>query len=300
MAAGDHLRPGSYLGDVSALSFLPSSPRPLLLAGTGSELLVYDVDAARLVASFQVFDGVRVHGIQPRCPDGPSPGDVTVLVFGERRVKIFRIRADFEDGEACGVRLELEQRLPGFDHWVLDACFLEADGLLAIGLSDNSVALWDLSQRVLHARVKSPEKCLLYSMRMWGNSLESLLVASGTILNEILIWKIVPRALEKSLLCSYKSNTLGVEDYENMHISDKQYITIHLGRLKEHEGSIFRIAWSSDGSKFMSVSDDRRLVHFPSLPSAFFTLDFLCLLIGLLEHFFVSTLLSSVLLVSST
>lgn len=34
MAAGSHLRPGSYLGDVSALSFLPSSPRPLLLAGT--------------------------------------------------------------------------------------------------------------------------------------------------------------------------------------------------------------------------------------------------------------------------
>ncbi|EEC74377.1 hypothetical protein OsI_09702 [Oryza sativa Indica Group] len=257
MAAGEHLQPGSYLGDVSALSFLPSAPRPLLLAGTGSELLVYDVDATRLVASFQVFDGVRVHGIQPRCPDGPFPGDVTVVVFGERRVKIFRIRADFEDGEACGVRLELEQRLPGFDHWVLDACFLEADGLLAIGLSDNSVALWDLSQRVLHARVKSPEKCLLYSMRMWGNSLESLLVASGTILNEILIWKIVPQVLEKSLLCSYKSDTLGVEDYENMHFSDKQYITIHLGRLKEHEGSIFRIAWSSDGSKFMSVSDDR-------------------------------------------
>uniref|UniRef100_A0A0E0K7R7 Uncharacterized protein n=1 Tax=Oryza punctata TaxID=4537 RepID=A0A0E0K7R7_ORYPU len=257
MAAGDRLWPGSYLGDVSALSFLPSSPRPLLLAGTGSELLVYDVDAARLVASFQVFDGVRVHGIQPRCPDGSSPGDVTGVVFGERRVKIFRIRVDAEDGEACSVRLELEQRLPGFDHWVLDACFLEADGLLAIGLSDNSVALWDLSQRVLHARVKSPEKCLLYSMRMWGNSLESLLLASGTILNEILIWKIVPQALEKPLLCSYKSDTLGVEDYENMHFSDKQYITIHLGRLKEHEGSIFRIAWSSDGSKFMSVSDDR-------------------------------------------
>jgi hypothetical protein len=34
MAAGGHLRPGSYLGDVSALSFLPSSPHPLLLAGT--------------------------------------------------------------------------------------------------------------------------------------------------------------------------------------------------------------------------------------------------------------------------
>ncbi|KAF0932871.1 hypothetical protein E2562_012193 [Oryza meyeriana var. granulata] len=101
------------------------------------------------------------------------------------------------------------------------------------------------------------EKCLLYSMRMWGETVKSLLVASGTILNEILIWRLVPQALEKSLLCSYKGDTLGVEDYENVHFSDKQYIAIHLGRLKEHEGSIFRIAWSSDGSKFMSVSDDR-------------------------------------------
>uniref|UniRef100_A0A804PI99 Transducin family protein / WD-40 repeat family protein n=2 Tax=Zea mays TaxID=4577 RepID=A0A804PI99_MAIZE len=77
--------------------------------------------------------------------------------------------------------------LPGFDHWVLDTRFLEVDGLLAIGLSDNSVALWDLSKRALVTRVKSPEKCLLYSMRMWGDSVREFLVASGTILNEILI-----------------------------------------------------------------------------------------------------------------
>lgn len=49
---------------------------------------------------------------------------------------------------------------------MLDACFLEVevDGLLAVGLSDNSVALWDLSEHLLVTRVKSPEKCLLYSM----------------------------------------------------------------------------------------------------------------------------------------
>ncbi|XP_040378158.1 WD repeat-containing protein 6 isoform X2 [Oryza brachyantha] len=219
-----------------------------------------------------------------------------MAVFGERRVKVFRLRVDVEDGEACSVRLELEQRLPGFDHWVLDACFLEADGLLAIGLSDNSVALWDLSKRLFLTRVKSPEKCLLYSMRMWGDSVKSLLVASGTILNEILIWKLVSQTLEKSLLSSYKRNTHGVEDYENMHFSDKKYIAMHLGRLKEHEGSIFRIAWSSDGSKFMSVSDDRRLAHFPSLPSASSTSDSL---IHLLEDLVLKPR-SSVLLVLST
>jgi hypothetical protein len=82
------------------------------------------VDAARLLASFKVFDGVRVHGIQPRgAPNCSSADGHTVAVFGERRAKLLRLRVDADDDG--GVRLELEQRLPGFDHWVLDACFLE-------------------------------------------------------------------------------------------------------------------------------------------------------------------------------
>nr|CAB3497306.1 unnamed protein product [Digitaria exilis] len=314
MAAGGHLRPASYLGDVSALSFLPSSPRPLLLAGTlsasshplsrppralllwrrlrvcpswrvmasnpfslglfgtGSELLVYEVDAAGHVAAFQVFDGVRVHGIEPR-GGSPKCSSYSLAVFGERRVKIFSLGfAVSADGTQVGeLRLELDQRLPGFDHWVLDASFLEVDGLLAIGLSDNSVALWDLTDRVLVSRVKSPEKCLLYSMRMWGDSVRELLLASGTILNEvnlyraspvsvlpsILIWKLAPQNRESSLLCLNEGDTSDVNSREDKNLGAKEYMAVQLGRLKEHEGSIFRIAWSSDGSKFMSVSDDR-------------------------------------------
>lgn len=38
------------------------------------------------------------------------------------------------------------------------------------------------------------------------------------------------------------------------------YEALHICRLVGHEGSIFRIAWSSDGSKLVSVSDDRRLI----------------------------------------
>ncbi|XP_039780364.1 uncharacterized protein LOC120647591 isoform X3 [Panicum virgatum] len=94
-------------------------------------------------------------------------------------------------------------------------------------------------------------------MRMWGDSVRQLLVASGTILNEILIWKLAPQNLRSSFLRSYEGDTSGVNDSETIHLGDNQYMTVHLGRIKEHEGSIFRIAWSSDGSKFMSVSDDR-------------------------------------------
>jgi hypothetical protein len=98
----------------------------LVAAGTGSELLVYDVADARLVASFQVFDGVRVHGIEPR-GGGVACSNYSLAVFGERRVKLFSlvVGVDAEDGRVRGARLELDQWLPGFDQWVLDARFLE-------------------------------------------------------------------------------------------------------------------------------------------------------------------------------
>ena len=38
----------------------------------------------------------------------------------------------------------------------------------------------------------------------------------------------------------------------------QQYEVVHIGRLIGHEGSIFRIACSSDGSMLISVSDDCR------------------------------------------
>jgi hypothetical protein len=99
-------------------------------AGTGSELLVDEVGAARLVAAFRVFDGVRVHGIEPR-GGSPSCSNHPLAVFGERRVKLFSlgvgVTADGDGSQVGEVRLELDQRHPGFDHWVLDARFLEVD-----------------------------------------------------------------------------------------------------------------------------------------------------------------------------
>ena len=51
---------------------------------------------------------------------------------------------------------------------------------------------------------------------------------------------------------------------------------IHLGRLLGHNGSIFRIAWSADGSKLVSVSDDRRWVLFCALLCLFQSWCLLC------------------------
>lgn len=49
---------------------------------------------------------------------------------------------------------------------------------------------------------------------------------------------------------------------KKIHLHGQKYEAVCLCKLDGHEGSIFRIAWYSDGSKLISVSDDRRCVSF--------------------------------------
>lgn len=121
MAGDRELRAGPYLGEISALAFLPLpsniSTFPLLLAGTGSELLLHDVQSGDLIKSVHIFEGVRVHGIAVIEQLWPV---FSVAVFGERRIKLFRLRID----TVLSVNVDLFLEIPRFDHWVLDLCFL--------------------------------------------------------------------------------------------------------------------------------------------------------------------------------
>ncbi|GJS10470.1 WD repeat-containing protein 6 isoform X1 [Tanacetum coccineum] len=185
---------GQYIGEISALCFLHQSKLatspPLLLAGTGSELLFYDLTTSQMIASFQVFNGIRVHGITLLTSSNSSP-TYTVAVFGERKLKLFSF-----DIELPLVKLVSVESLPSFGHWILDVCFVkdcasEASRFLAVGCTDNSVYFWDTVESRISCEVRSPDKCLLYTMRMWGDKIDSLHVACGTIFNEIIVWKVV-------------------------------------------------------------------------------------------------------------
>ncbi|PIN24561.1 hypothetical protein CDL12_02708 [Handroanthus impetiginosus] len=247
------LRCGQYLGEISALSFvhlpLHLSSLPLLLAGTGSQILVYELVSGRIIKSFKVFEGIRVHGISLENFHKQLAGSILVFrlaIFGERRVKLFNIE------------LTLIHSLPKFGHWVLDVCFLK-DGAtssddacyLAIGCSDNSVYFWDILRYKMFTDVKCAERCLLYAMRMLGDEIESLCIASGTIFNEIVVWKVVCHNQPVS-----EDHLLPIID-EDFILPHPKYKDALISRLVGHEGSIFRIAWSSNGMKLVSVSDDR-------------------------------------------
>lgn len=55
-------------------------------------------------------------------------------------------------------------------------------------------------------------------------------------------------------------NPLNLTSYEGLQLPHQQYEAINICKLTGHEGSIFRLAWSADGCKLVSVSDDRRFI----------------------------------------
>ncbi|KAI4319911.1 hypothetical protein MLD38_033452 [Melastoma candidum] len=276
-----HLAHGQYLGEISALCFLrlPSpAPFPLLLAGSGSSVTAYDVEQGVVVGRFRVFDGIRVHGISCRRSaksdgDGGSLDDrfeFMVAVYGEKRVKLFdlsaRVMGGKEPAKVFEIDMVLISTLPRFWHWVLDVSFLKHEGsllgegdagiLIAVGCTDNSVRLWSVENSCIVLEVSSPESCLLYSMRLWGENIDDLRIASGTIFNEILVWKVVSQ-LDSLPLVSITGEKGSMCPLNGTRRQIMHYDATHICKLVGHEGSIYRIAWSCDGSKLITVSDDR-------------------------------------------
>lgn len=81
------------------------------------------------------------------------------------------------------------------------------------------------------------------------------------MLKQIIIWKLIhekPHPSSNQLKEHFGSNSSSAMD---VHIDSENYVAYHLNKLIGHEGSIFRMSWSSDGTKLMSVSDDRRWVR---------------------------------------
>lgn len=112
-------------------------------------------------------------------------------------------------------------------------------------------------------------------MSLWGDSTDTLLVASGTIFNEVLIWPFrpsngsmpeadielsesVPEETDKETEIETDSNLLSGSTLQNQKsLLDAFLAATPICRLQGHEGSIYRLVWREDGNYIASVSDDR-------------------------------------------
>ncbi|KAI9492531.1 WD40-repeat-containing domain protein [Zychaea mexicana] len=127
-----------------------------------------------------------------------------------------------------------------FTDWIMDVCWLDS-GELAVAFAHNQVEIYAIKQdnpsAVLVDRVQCQVRCILYSARFHGTTKENLLLASGTVFNEVHVWKITDRN------------------------EDNEGVVSH--QLVGHEGVIFGVRFNPDGSMLTSVSDDRTIRIWP-------------------------------------
>ncbi|KAL9608953.1 MAG: hypothetical protein Q9167_006237 [Letrouitia subvulpina] len=250
-----------FLYPITALAFVQTRSRLLLLAGEGSFLKLFDHDTNELLLIYEVFQEGVVHGIST-CPQisGKKEGlSVTnVFIWGGRSFSSFEL---FDHGDLIHDNpFQLCHKSPEMhaEDWILDACFRRSEVpevkdiffvtahnvvfSLRVSRHHNDCGM-ELSCAV--ERISSGPKSMLYSAHVeWYADGERLLVAVGTVLGEVLFWSF-----------PIKEHFQGFEAvYEN------QSHHIFVG----HEGSVFGIRifapvrGDMEGKRLLaSCSDDR-------------------------------------------
>ena len=194
---------------VTALAFVKCGQRLLLLAGEGSLLRVFDYRTSRFLQSLEVLFTESIHGIES-CYDGNRVNDYTVpgrsscLVWGGRSVCMVQLESQSDRHGNCTVQCQiLTDRIQLVD-WILNMCYWPrlsastgSDSLDFALLTAHNV-LFLLSIPVLSTSdghlpftavpFSAGPLSVLYSGHLISLDSDRLLVASGTVFGEILVW----------------------------------------------------------------------------------------------------------------
>ncbi|XP_064630402.1 tRNA (34-2'-O)-methyltransferase regulator WDR6-like [Lineus longissimus] len=209
------------IGPVTALEFTENH----LLAGIGPWLHLFDLKTNKHLSSSKCLPGSKIHGMRP---GAASKGSALFCLFGQKFLRI----ASFEEARSS---LQLVQEPTRFDDWIWDVAWVtsKAESTLAVAQGHNCVQLYDWRTRTVLESVQCEEICILYCARFLGTCWADLVLAAGTVFNQVVIWAV----------CGQK----------------KEGFSKVLYRLGGHQGVIFSIAYHPSLQYLCSVSDDRSL-----------------------------------------
>jgi len=224
---------------VTAVSFTPDDR--YVVYASGPNVIAYSVDEDKNVCKRPIFERNRVHGIQCiLCI-------ATILIVVDRLPEDFAIllwgATSFAYSLSVSAFLSPNWKAPmrevKMDDWILDSRFLNENTILLV-TAHNSLLIYDTTTGNVSGQFKCEEQSLLYAAQLFlttnsEREVSDAIVASGTVFNEIQLWR-----------------------PPTIHDNASSVIPISR-RLKGHEGCIFSLRFSDDGTLLASCSDDRTI-----------------------------------------
>ena len=203
----------------------------------------YSLNGSQRRQKYLIFpDGGTIHGVRQHLD--------TIVVFGARKVSLWNTT---QNGPANTLtKLPLQSCREDYilaSDWIWDLIIAEAHNepvllRIALALANNATEIWTIDTQLSAQRthkIKGATSCITYSMSFYGwhdNSAE-LILASGTVFHEIILWNVV-------------------DDTDDLDLPVQIVITRQeTHRLKGHQGVILSVQFSKDGTSLGSTSDDR-------------------------------------------
>ncbi|XP_012154192.1 tRNA (34-2'-O)-methyltransferase regulator WDR6 isoform X3 [Megachile rotundata] len=193
----------------------------LVFVGVGCTLHIFDIDTYKLEKKIDCLYPYNIHGII----EGPNN---KISIFGANSLCGYNIQ---KKQETLIVKEEFSKNC--LNDWIITVKWLSFDGYeyLAVLLAHNNVCIYDCIKKN-YQNVWCKEKCILYGGSMLVQNQKDLIIFSGTVYQEILIWEI-----------NYSSSCTEISPI--------------LHRLHGHNGVIFSVIYDSVTQLICSTSDDR-------------------------------------------
>ncbi|CAJ0922544.1 9303_t:CDS:10 [Entrophospora sp. SA101] len=241
-----------YTGPVTSLCFHNNE---ILLSGQGPYLKVFYVPTGELLINFEVLKYFRIHKIKPvkhtKKFIGLIQRSITqeqrlFAICGSKTIQIIEIKFFYNSDNPPECKISLISKLSPLKDWIHDIQWLydendESDENnfknpteLAMAFAHNFVEIFDYQTKICLYSVKCEETSIIYSARFFGDTKNDLILASGTVFNQILLWKMMGDKNKNGDSSIFK-------------------------RLIGHEVIIFSVRFNKDGKFLSSVSDDRTI-----------------------------------------
>lgn len=217
-------------GPVTALKVIDD----ILLAGIGSHLHIYELKTSQRIQVIQTLPHQNIHGISEAPSNGKSSNKL-LCIFGGRAFQV--VDFDEQAKRISKICQALEIR-----DWIWDAQWLktaqdDSFDCLALVTGHNCIVRINWKSSQLLDRIQCEEQCILYCAHFIGLQWNQLILAAGTVFNQIILW----------------APTTNLTTNENLIISKPFH------RLTGHQGVIFSIHYHEGLKKICSASDDRSI-----------------------------------------